>query len=97
MSNWTENSTQNLRHKKQLSHKQVMPLHAPSHLQYAALNEAVSEAEGRRGEHIRYRRVQWLVIQPSAAAISRTQLELLHIVATYKKKKTRVSLALYPV
>lgn len=45
----------------------------------------MSEAEGSCGEHVRYGRIQWLVVQLCGAAISRTQLELLHIVATCDK------------
>jgi hypothetical protein len=54
---WTESSTQTLRHnsrKKRLSDKQLVPLHVSTHLQHAALNEAVPEAEGCSGEHICY-------------------------------------------
>jgi hypothetical protein len=65
-----------------------VPLYVASHLQHAALNEGVPEAEGCSGEHICYWWVQWFVIEPSGAAISRTQLKLLHIVATYKKTNT---------
>ena len=48
-------------------------------LLHLALNEAVSESEGRRGESIRYGGLGALVVVVRHAALERSQVVLLHV------------------